>query len=65
MSRAIDVALISAFALVILFKLMGIPAEIGVPAALAGAVANGWRAARPQPEKAAKAPQAKPFRENE
>jgi hypothetical protein len=65
MSRAIDVALISALAFVILAKLMGIPAEIGVPAVFAGAVANGWRSTRPQRERAPNATQAKHIGEND
>lgn len=48
--RAIDVALISALALVALAKLAGVPPAIGLPAAFAIAIANGWRLLeRPSP----------------
>ena len=43
MSRAIDVALISVFALLVVAKLLSLPPEIGIPAAFAGGIANGWR----------------------
>jgi hypothetical protein len=52
MDRAIDVALISAFLLLVLAKLLGVPTEIGVPAAFAGGIANGWRLlSQPTPER--------------
>lgn len=49
MDRAVDVALISSFALLLLAKLLSVPVEIGVPAALAAAIANGARVLREMP----------------
>jgi hypothetical protein len=50
MRLAIDVALISTMALLVLAKVLSVPVEIGIPFALAGGIANGWRLLSRKPE---------------